>query len=302
MTTGLDITPACIPEGTHDRPIGAGVGVFMEVGADARSVPGVEVLAFRYRLFPTPDQEAFFLQVSGCCRKVYNLALEEHQETYAQTGASPSAYDLKKRIPVWKRAHAFLKEVPAQALQCAILDLGDGWSRFFKGQNERPTWRRHAEAPRFRLPQPAQFQIRRLTRTEAEAAAPSGRAGKARHAHKIATRHLFLPKCGMSGKLGPVRMALHRPLDGRIKSVTIKREGGLWFASFVVERKAKTLPKTQRAVQAALQHAQAFGAPPDAASVPDAPLRVVGADRNVSRPVVCDDGRVFGTRTTTPNK
>jgi len=274
------------------------------MGADAPSTPGLEVLAFRYRLFPTPEQEGFFLQVSGCCRKVYNLALEAHEAAYAATGKGLSTYDLHKQLPGWKQAFPFLKAVPAQCLQAAIADLGDGWSRFFKGQNERPTWRRHSEAPRFRLPQPEQFQIRRLTRAGAEAAVPLGKAITARKSHKTTTRHLFLPKCGMSGKLGPVRMALHRPLDGRIRSVTITREGGLWHASFVVERKAKTLPKAQRAVQAALHHTLVHGTPPDAAArraagLPDTPLRVVGADRNVSRPVVCDDGRVFGTTTTT---
>ena len=225
----------------------------------------VEILAFRYRLMPTPEQEAMFVQISGCCRVAYNQALEEHNAAHAASGATLSAYDLHKRIPAWKAERPFLKMAPSHALQASVSDMKDGWARFFAGLSDKPTWRRHAEAPRFRLKDPAQFQIRRLTRRDADKAVPPGMGRTARRAHKTTTRHLFLPKMGMSGKLGPVRMALHRPVDGRIKSVTIKRDGGLWCASFVVERKAKTLPKAQRAVQAALQHALVHATPPSAA-------------------------------------
>lgn len=44
-----------------------------------------EHLAYRYRLMPTPAQEQLFLRISGCCRLVFNKALEAHQAAYAET-------------------------------------------------------------------------------------------------------------------------------------------------------------------------------------------------------------------------
>ena len=95
-----------------------------------------EHLAFRYRLMPTPAQEQLFLRISGCCRLVFNKALEAHQATYAETKQSPSKFDMMKRLTGWKREHPFLQEALSQPLQQAIHDLYDGWNRFFrvKGQ------------------------------------------------------------------------------------------------------------------------------------------------------------------------
>jgi putative transposase len=221
------------------------------------------VLAQRYRLYPTPAQEQMFLHISGCCRFVYNKALEAHQATYAAMGVAPSKFEMFKKIREWKAAHPFLKQALSQPLQQTIHDLYDGWDRFFKGQNDKPTWRRFSDAPSFRLPQPEQFQIRNAKGTRKQ------------------VRHFHMPKMGMSGKLGPVEMVLHRPIEGKVKNATISREGTMWFVSFCVERKVKPKGVAER-------H-RVLTADPDT-------LRVVGVDRNVARNGSCvtDLGHVFG--------
>ena len=220
----------------------------------------LRTLAYRFRLMPTPAQEQMFVQISGCCRLVYNKALEAHQEAYARDKATLSGRDLTKFLPAWKKEHAFLKTPPAQTLQAAIFDLHDGWSRFFKGQNARPTWRKHCDDPRFRLSSPDQFKIKRHA------------------ALKKRERFLYLPKMGMSGGLGPVKMVQHRPIDGKIKNLTIKREGQMWFASFVTQQTVK----------------------PVAPFVMHAGTKVLGVDRGVRRPVATSDGVFLGTSIVTP--
>src|SRR5699024_11115277 len=37
-------------------------------------------------------------------------------------------------------------------------------------------------------------------------------------------------------KLGAIYVNFHRPLEGKVKQVTIKRQGSRWFAIFSVER------------------------------------------------------------------
>jgi putative transposase len=61
--------------------------------------------------------------------------------------------------------------------------------------------------------------------------------------------------CGLldSGKLrvqgaGHIKVKLHRPVEGAIKTVTVKRDAGRWFACFSVEREAKPLPPSGEAV------------------------------------------------------
>src|SRR5699024_3344152 len=49
-------------------------------------------------------------------------------------------------------------------------------------------------------------------------------------AHFDENENLFL------SKIGSVKIFLHRPIDGAIRQVVIKRKGKRWFAIFSVER------------------------------------------------------------------
>ena len=229
------------------------------------------IMAQRYRLYPTKEQENFFLQVSGCCRLVYNKALELHQKAYEETGVSPSKYEMNNKLPIWKKelGLGFLKQALSQPLQQAIEDLYDGFERFYKGQNERPTWRKHSDAPSFRLPQPEQFKIKNPIGT------------------KKNVRHFLIPKSGMSGNLGAIKMVLHRPIDGKVKNATITREGTAWYVSFCVEVKGK-MAHDQRKTMDAIEEKLHGGLIDE--------LRITGLDRNVARngSVVTNWGDVYG--------
>lgn len=47
---------------------------------------------------------------------------------------------------------------------------------------------------------------------------------------------------------GHIKMKMHRPIKGRIKTTTIKREAGRWFTSFVVEFTPTPLPENLDAI------------------------------------------------------
>ncbi len=49
-------------------------------------------------------------------------------------------------------------------------------------------------------------------------------------------------------KIGQVRIKLHRPLEGTVKTTTIKREGGKWYVFFAVEVEPKPLLLNERAI------------------------------------------------------
>lgn len=42
--------------------------------------------AIKYRLYPTTEQDILFIKTFGCCRKVYNLMLNDKLESYKATG------------------------------------------------------------------------------------------------------------------------------------------------------------------------------------------------------------------------
>lgn len=48
--------------------------------------------AIKYRLYPTKEQEEMFTKTFGCCRKIWNLMLNDKIEHYKPT-AIPLALD-----------------------------------------------------------------------------------------------------------------------------------------------------------------------------------------------------------------
>ena len=74
--------------------------------------------AIKYRLYPTKEQEIFFLKSFGCCRKIWNLMLADRIKSYEETKSfcdrTPATY---------KEDYPYLKEVDSLALANVRVDL-----------------------------------------------------------------------------------------------------------------------------------------------------------------------------------
>lgn len=58
--------------------------------------------AIKVRIYPTDEQQAHLAQAFGCVRWVWNQSLWVLSLTYKETGKGLSAYDMKKKISIWK--------------------------------------------------------------------------------------------------------------------------------------------------------------------------------------------------------
>ena len=74
--------------------------------------------AIKYRIYPNTEQMTMFAKTFGCCRKVYNLMLEDKIESYKETGKFASVTPAK-----YKEEHPYLKEVDSLALVNVQLNL-----------------------------------------------------------------------------------------------------------------------------------------------------------------------------------
>jgi len=166
---------------------------------------------FRYRIYPTPAQEAFFRQISGACRFVYNLALEQ-RERFGRRGRAIGYVAQANELPVLKAEAPWLNDIPSHCLQQALRDLDRAFANFFDGRADFPRYRRRDRAESFRFPDPKQFHV------------------------DVASSALTAPKFGKTKKdFGALAIRLHRPLSGKAKNLTISRSGNAWYASFSVE-------------------------------------------------------------------
>jgi len=181
-------------------------------------------ITYCYRLFPTSAQRTALQCQLDCCRWVYNKALETRKNAWEQEQRSVSRYDTMNMLPCWKAEHEWLKQGHAQAMQEALTRLDLAFQSFFRRvkTGQKPGY------PRFR--------------------------GKDRYdsftypQNKGNWRFLNDGRLRLS-KIGHVKIKLHRPIEGKAKTLTIRRDRlGNWYACFSCIVEQQPLPPSPKVI------------------------------------------------------
>lgn len=175
--------------------------------------------AYKFRIYPTKEQEVLIVKTIGCSRFVFNHFLAKWNETYKETGKGLSYGVCSSELPNLKKELPWLKEVDSIAIQSSVKKLADAYSRFFKKQND---------APRFKSKR-NKVQSYTTKHTNGNIA--------------IEGDKIKLPKLGL------VRFAKSKEVEGRILNATVRRNpSGKYFVSLLVETDVQALPKTKKEV------------------------------------------------------
>ena len=89
-----------------------------------------QLKAYKFRIYPTEEQEIFFAKSFGCVRKVYNLMLDDRKRRMKKL----KMILLKMTFPTpakYKKEFPFLKEIDSLALANAQLNLDKAYKNFF---------------------------------------------------------------------------------------------------------------------------------------------------------------------------
>lgn len=157
------------------------------------------------------------------CLNLYNCALEERISAYRRNRCSITAFDQKKELPTIKQAFPEYKEVGSQVLQDVLERLDKAYQGFFrrvKNGNAKVGFPRFKGRNRY-----DSFTLKQ--------------AG-----WKLDGRYLTIRN------IGRFKLWLSRPIEGTIKTVTIRRSSaGKWYVCFSCEDVfLKPLPPTGKAV------------------------------------------------------
>ena len=87
--------------------------------------------AYKYRIYPNKQQTELLLKTFGCCRFVYNKALNWRNLAYNADKTSLSYSDTSYGLTALKRQNLWLKEVDSIALQQALRHLDTAFKNFF---------------------------------------------------------------------------------------------------------------------------------------------------------------------------
>ena len=100
--------------------------------------------AYKYRFYPTPEQEALLAQTFGCARYVYNWALDLRTKAYRERGESLSYYDLSSALTNLKRQTGtdWLRDVSCVPLQQSLRHQERAFRNFFDARAAYPKFKK----------------------------------------------------------------------------------------------------------------------------------------------------------------
>ncbi|ANB61774.1 RNA-guided endonuclease TnpB family protein [Anoxybacteroides amylolyticum] len=99
--------------------------------------------SYKFRLYPTKEQEQLLAKIFGCVRFVYNKMLEERIQIYEKFKDDKEALK-KQTFPTpakYKKEFPWLKEVDSLALANAQLNLQKAFQNFFSGRAGFPKFK-----------------------------------------------------------------------------------------------------------------------------------------------------------------
>lgn len=198
--------------------------------------------AYKYRIYANTTTEKQLFWTLTRCRELYNAGLSERKDAYqlherstlmqtedgqlimAQMQArmkvrDVSYYEQKRDLVDIKEERPEYADIASHVLQDVMLRLKKAFDHFFRrlANGQTPGFPRFQGRNRycsFTYPDGAGWKLAITQEPEGK------RKGKG-------VLHL--------SKIGNVRVVLHRPLEGTIKTVTIKHEVGQWYAVFSCE-------------------------------------------------------------------
>jgi len=176
--------------------------------------------SYKYRIYPTKEQEVFLLKHFGSVRFVYNHFLAERKEQYNKTGKSDNYYKQAKSLTELKKQeeYSWLREMNSQTLQSALSNLESAYINFFSGKSKFPRFKKKTHKNSFCVPQFV----------------------------KVENSKIYIPKLK---KLDGIKMVEHRKLQGKILFATFsKTPTNKYFVSITVEQDYNSKQPTHKEI------------------------------------------------------
>ena len=135
----------------------------------------------RYRLLPTPAQEAVLRDHCGHARYVWNLAVEQHSHWHPGRASAPGYLEQCRQLTQARAGHPWLAAGSQTVQQQALRDFAQAMAAFFDPANPagRPSWRKAGRDEGFRIVgRGRRWDVRRVSRKTGQVWVPkAGWAG-----------------------------------------------------------------------------------------------------------------------------
>ena len=159
----------------------------------------------RYRLAPTPAQQAVLARHCAHARYVWNLAAEQQSWWHPGRGTVPGYCAQAAQLTEARAENAWLADGSHMVQQQALRDFTQAMVSYFAGTHGRPGWRKAGRHEGFRIVAVKPGHVRRLSRR---------------------TGQLWVPKAGW------VRFRWSRPVPAARSYRVTRDRAGRWYIAF----------------------------------------------------------------------
>jgi putative transposase len=166
---------------------------------------------YKYRIYPNRQQRDLLDGQLALCCELYNAALQERRDAYKTCRKSVSRWEQEAQLKEIKKIRPEFFGIYSQVLQHVLKRVEETYQAFFRRGRGFPRFKNSKRYDSLVYPQ---------------------------YGFKVENGCLFL------SKIGSIPIVLSRPLRGTIKTLTIKRVCGAWYACFSVELEIMPLPKS----------------------------------------------------------
>jgi len=173
--------------------------------------------AFKYRFYPTSEQETLLRRTMGCARLVYNRALAARNEAWYERKERVGYSETSTMLTSWKKQEdlQFLNEVSSVPLQQGLRHLQTAFTNFFAGRAKYPNFKKKHHG---------------------------GNAEFTKAAFKWKDSKVYLAKCSQPLD---IRWSRHIPEGVEPSTITVKLSpSGRWTVSLLVDVVIETLPES----------------------------------------------------------
>lgn len=176
--------------------------------------------AYKYRIYPSKEQQILINKTLGCTRFVFNYFLDLRIKAYKLESKSLSYNDNAKVLTSLKKELKWLKEVDSISLQQALKDLDKAYKNFFRDKS--------VGFPKFK----SKKNNKKSFRTQ-----------NVNSNVEVLENYIKLPKLGL------IKYKNSRTFNGKINSATISKTAtNKYFVSILVETENLKLPKLNTSI------------------------------------------------------
>jgi putative transposase len=163
--------------------------------------------AFKYRLYPNRSQAEALDAMLETHRRLYNSALKERREIYEAEGQPVPYAEQSGKLKEARKCDPYLARTNFSSTQATLRRLDRAFKSFFRRvkAGEVPGYPRFKGRDRFRLVEFPSY----------------GDGCRLKDNGRLYLQHI-----------GHIKVKLHRPIEGKIKTCSVKKSCGKWYANF----------------------------------------------------------------------